>query len=289
MNLSFLGGGKKPKEQVIPGKGFVPVDRVREMAARGFSEPEMIDVLRRDGFSADEVDKALTQALRIGVTGEQPQRPPSQQFEQQQQNQNQRQEQNNQPVYQRPREPQNQPQGDFKWPSEQIAHEANQAKLPKKEQSNSNDGLPTLESIGSTQAQNQSQGPQQDASMPQIPETSLPDSYSQQYSSEDYVDYIVQQRMSEVTEKVKEFQNNYEDLQKKIVSLTEEMKNTSAKNSPVQNQVSAKIETFGETVTDVDNRLSGLEKAFKETLPELIDSVRTLSDVVQKVRKEKEQ
>ena len=281
MNLSFLGGGKKAKEQVIPGKGFVPVDRVREMAARGFSEPEMIDVLRRDGFSADEVDKALTQALRIGVTGEQPQRPPTQQFQQQQQPQPQQ--QPNQPIYQRPREPQ--PEGDFKWPSDQMAHEANQANLPKAPK---NDGLPTLESIGSAQSQNQT-GPQQDASMPQIPETSLPDSYSQQYSSEDYVDYIVQQRMTEVTEKVKEFQTNYEDLQKKIVALTEEMKATSSKNNPVQTQVASKIETFGETVTDVDNRLSGLEKAFKETLPELIDSVRTLSDVVQKVRKEKEQ
>jgi len=48
------------------------------------------------------------------------------------------------------------------------------------------------------------------------------------------------------------------------------------------------MESFSDTVTDVDNRLSGLEKAFKETLPELIDSVHLLSDLVQKVRKEKE-
>ena len=51
----------------------------------------------------------------------------------------------------------------------------------------------------------------------------------------------------------------------------------------------SKMEAFTETVTDVDNRLSGLEKAFKETLPALIDSVRALSDLVQKVRKEQQQ
>ena len=50
----------------------------------------------------------------------------------------------------------------------------------------------------------------------------------------------------------------------------------------------SKMESFAETVTDVDNRLSGLEKAFKETLPALIDSVRALSDLVQKVRKEQQ-
>jgi uncharacterized phage infection (PIP) family protein YhgE len=253
MELPFMH--KKQQPQIIPGKGFVPIDRVREMAARGFSEPEMIDILRREGFSADEVDKALTQALRVGVTGEHDQP---------------RQQEGWQPVYQRPQQEQQQ----FQWPSEAQAPPEPQ----QQEQQPTMGGLPTLQSLGA-EAQQQ---------MPQIPETSLPEGYySQQYSSEEYIDYIVQQRMGEVAEKVKEIGRRYDDLQKRLDEIISSLKNVATKEaSPQQTQIASKIDTFGETVSDIDNRLSGLEKAFKDTLPSLIDSVRALSDVVQKVRKE---
>jgi len=37
---------------------------------------------------------------------------------------------------------------------------------------------------------------------------------------------------------------------------------------------------------DVDNRLTGLERAFKDTLPPLIESVRSLSDLVERLKRE---
>jgi len=255
MDIPFMK--KKPQAQVIPGKGFAPIDRVREMASRGFSEPEMIDVLRREGFSADEVDKALTQALRIGVTGEQPQ-----------QQQAQMQQQQWQPVYQKVEQPQQQ----FQWPSQQQQPQQKQG---------SQGGLPTLQSL--------EMQPQGQDNMPQIPETSLPENYyQQQYSNEDYIDYVVQQRVTEITEKMNEYQQRHAELQRKIEDLSGQLSTMNTRSVPMQGQMSAKMEQFTDTVTDVDNRLSGLEKAFKETLPALIDSVRALSDLVQKVRKEQQ-
>lgn len=267
MDIPFMK--KKQTAQIIPGKGFAPIDRVREMASRGFSEPEMIDVLRREGFSADEVDKALTQALRIGVTGEQPQPQMQQQW---------------QPVYQRAEQPQQQ----FQWPSQQQMQPVPQQQVPqpimqqqppiqKQEPKATASGLPTLESL-------EMQQPQE--AMPQIPETSLPEGYySQQYSNEDYIDYIVQQRVTEITEKMQEFQSRYQDLQRKIEELSTDLRAANVKSGPVNSQMVSKMDQFSETVSDVDNRLSGLEKAFKETLPALIDSVRALSDLVQKAKR----
>jgi hypothetical protein len=68
MQLPFLG---KRKEQVeeSKGRGFVPTERVSELMSRGFSELDTIDVLRREGFSPDEIDKGLTQAIKEGVVG----------------------------------------------------------------------------------------------------------------------------------------------------------------------------------------------------------------------------
>jgi hypothetical protein len=258
---------------MIPGKGFVPIDRVREMAARGFSEPEMIDVLRREGFSADEVDRALTQALRVGVTGEQHQHDMMQNPQQQWQ-----------PIYQRAErqapQPQQQP---FQWPA--SGNQLPPEPLPEQHQpqlQQSIGGLPTLQAL---EAQNPKEQPQ---TVPQIPETSLPEGYySQQYSSEEYIDYVVQQRVGEVNDRIDEMNRRHKDLQRKMDEIMEAVKSQNKTEGIVQkDQIMVKIENFSETVADMDNRLSGLEKAFKDTLPALIDSVRALSDIVHKVKRE---
>lgn len=53
-----------------------PVERVKELSSHGFSEPEIIDVLRREGYTPQEIDLALTQALKEKLQSpiEQPQK-----------------------------------------------------------------------------------------------------------------------------------------------------------------------------------------------------------------------
>jgi len=41
-----------------------PVERVKELSSHGFSEPEIIDILRKEGYNPQEIDLALTQALK---------------------------------------------------------------------------------------------------------------------------------------------------------------------------------------------------------------------------------
>jgi hypothetical protein len=47
-----------------------------------------------------------------------------------------------------------------------------------------------------------------------------------------------------------------------------------------------KLDTFKEMLVETDARLSSLEKAFRETLPALIESVRGLTDLVGRVKRE---
>lgn len=212
VGLPFL---KKKEPEVIIGKGFIPVDRVREMATRGFSEPEMIDILRREGFSAEEIDKALTQALKIGVTGE----------------------------------------------AKPAKHEE-----PK---------LPTFEEIL-----------KETSPTPQMPETSLPPEYYQTYPTEEYIDYVVQSRMSEINEKINEFSIKYQELEKRIDQLNDQLSEILKTRSSENQVLLNRIDAFKENVDELNIKFSGLEKAFKETLPALIESVRALSDLVQRLKKE---
>jgi DNA-binding transcriptional MerR regulator len=211
--------GRKEPERIAFGKGYVPVDKVKELASKRLSEPEIIDSLRKEGFSADEIDKALTEALKSGVSGISP-------------------------------------------PAAQPTPT-----------------LPTLEQIQPPQPQAQE--------MPQIPETSLPEQYYQpEYAPEEYVEYLVKERTAEIDEKINEFMIRYQELEKRMAEVHEQISAMTKTRTSTEELILSKIESFKDLIGDVDTRLSSLEKAFKETLPALIEAVRTLSDLVQRVKKE---
>jgi len=231
---------KEPEKFASSGKGAVPIDRVRDLASRGYSEPDMIDSLRKEGFSADEIDRALTDALKMGISGLAP------------------------PVA-----------------------EASPAMLPQLEQFQ-----PTV------------------GAMPQMPETSLPQDYfqpqpqmqpqqwqqqswpqqtqqqPQSYGSEEYVEYLVKERMGQIDEKVQEFTIRYQELEKRVQAAYDQLTALTQTRTSEQQQILGKMDAWKDLMEDIDNRLSALEKAFKDTLPPMIESVRALSDLVERLKRE---
>ena len=222
VNLPFL---KKGEPEVMGRKGFVPTDRVGELASRGFSEPEMIDVLRREGFSSEEIDNALTQSLKSRAVGG--------------------------PGF---------PQESFDLP----AQESN---------------MPTMDQISAAQA------PKETANL-QVPESSLPSEYYHQYPTEEYVDLIVQSKMVELNERLSDFAVRYNELERRLEFINEQLNEFSKIRGGEQQQIINKMELFNESLLNSTSRMGSLEQAFKETLPALIESVRALTDLVQKMKKE---
>ncbi|MFH1623332.1 MAG: hypothetical protein ABIA12_02330 [Candidatus Aenigmatarchaeota archaeon] len=256
MKLPFLGESKKAEESA--GRGYVPTDRVRELTGRGFSELDTIDVLRREGFSPDEIDKALTQTLKEGVIGGpadvmqqqmpwQEQQPPVQQAHQQQPSQ----------------------YAPFP-PSRQSSAQPN-------EEQPEGLRLPTIEDLKPSRLESGS---------PAAPESSLPDEYYQGYPTEEYIDYVIQERTRDVMEKISEFSLRNRELEAKIRDMSERVAEMSKMRIGEQQQVLSTIEGLTDSVNDVNMRIAGLEKAFKDTLPALIESVRALCDLVGRVKRE---
>lgn len=218
--IKFFG---KSKEESPIGKGTVPTDRVRDLSGKGFSEPEIIDVLRKEGYGAEEIDRALTQTLKLGITGG-PVRPT---------------------------------------------------------------GLPTLEDIQAQQVQ--PFAATAEPVMPQMPERSL--TYPQQayppgYGTEELVESIVHEKMGEVDQKLNEFREKYAALERNISDLHHQLSVLSKGRSEAEDKILNKIESFKETLNDMNSKISSLDKAFKDALPALIESVRSLSDLVHRFKKE---
>jgi len=208
--IKLLGLGKRAEASPDLGKGFIPTDRVKELSDKGFSEPEIIDVLRKEGFSAEEIDRALTQALELRISG---------------------------------------------------APETH----------------PDFPMVGQPQA------PQ----IPQIPEPSL--QYPQpteDYGTEELVDSIIHERMADVDEKLAEFRVKHADLERNISNLHNQLLILTKGTSQTEQAIVAKLDSLKDELTDMNARMSSLEKAFKDALPALIESVRSLTDLVQRFKRE---
>jgi len=134
--------------------------------------------------------------------------------------------------------------------------------------------LPTLEEIAPK------------AQMPVMPETSLPAEYYQGYSPEEYLDYVLRERMGEIDERISEFISKYGEIERKMAEIHEQLSFLSKAKVSEEQILMSKIDSFKEAVDDVSARINSLEKAFKETLPALIESVRALSDLVQRLKRE---
>jgi len=216
MALSFLKK-REPETMESSGRGSLPIDRINELSGKGFPEHEMIDILRKEGYAADEIDKAMTQVLKLGVTGS--------------------------------------PQPSMSGPSE----------------------LPSLEQMQPMQQQ-----------MPQIPEASLPQEYyqPQQGASEEYIEYMIKERVGVVDQKINDFTIKHDELEKRLADVSSQLNNILQARTSEEQLILTKVDSIKDGLDDLVIRNESLEKAFKDTLPALIESVRSLSDLVQRLKRE---
>lgn len=234
MKMPFGGSKSSPRSG---GRGSVPVDRVREMTSKGFREVDVIDRLRREGYSPEEIDRALTQTLKQGVS--EPMSGPAPTF---------------------PPRQQGAPGGFDMGPG----------------------GLPTMEQLSS-----QMQAPAQPLQpLPSMPETSLPQEYYESYPTEEYIDYIVQEKMEDMENYINQFSTRYGEIERRIETIRDQIEEISRSRVDELQQMMAKMDEFKDALEEVGTRIGSMEKAFKDTLPALIESVRALSDLVQRMKRE---
>jgi hypothetical protein len=301
MKLNFLSGlGGKGKAEESKGRGYIPADRVRDLMGRGFSEIDTIDVLRREGFSPDEIDKGLTNAIKQGMNGSS-----NGAYPEEYANYNAGQQQQQQPqmpqmemtggasdAFQKYQEsvsgggPQQ-----FSQPVQQ-APQMQQQQTPSFPPRNDNSSSGSNSGSGSGSGAGGLHLPTMDdlqpskAEMPVVPESPLPDEYYQGYQTEEYIDFVVQERTKELMEKMREIAGHNKELDGNVKLMTDRVGELSKTRFEQQQQVSSSIDELTESVKEVNMRIAGLEKAFKETLPALIESVRALSDLAQRFRRE---
>jgi DNA repair exonuclease SbcCD ATPase subunit len=192
-----------------------PVERVKELSSHGFSEPEIIDVLRREGYSPQEIDIALTQALK-----------------------------------------------------EKLMSTSQEAKDEKKEK------IPSFEEVVKKVQPEQTE---------QTTQTLQAQSQYPQYSWEDYfnyIDYLIHSRVSEIAKEVEKINLKSQNLENRIEEIIRDFKEATKSREDHYDKILKKIEELNSSINELSKRINALEEIFKEILPALIDSVRSLSRLV---------
>jgi DNA-binding transcriptional MerR regulator len=195
-----------------------PVERVKELSSHGFSEPEIIDVLRKEGYNPQEIDLALTQALKEKLQA----------------------------------------------PSKEIKEEK------EKEEAK----LPTFEEVAKKVQTQQPAETTVQYIQPQV----------QQYSWEDYfnyIDYLIHSRISEISKELEKINLKNQNLEKRIEEVNQNVRQTIVAKEESYHQILRKMEEINSSLNELSQRVNALEEILKEILPALIESVRSLSKLIQ--------
>jgi len=244
--------GKKKEETK---KVYIPVDIVLRYSAQGLSEPDIIARLEEQGFAPDYIDKALRIALKEKVISGAPPTPM---------------EMAEGTLLEAPAPT---PFGAMETPTGPVPiGEVTRRPMPI--------GYPPERVVQSQQDFSQQFQGRSQEKMETQPATEI--------TVEEIIEAIVAERWKDFENRLESFekrdlqlQNQIEELRKKIASFENVLQEK-------EKTMISKLDEFGESMTGIEGRIGSIERVFKDFLPELTTNIRTMSDLVERMKKEKE-
>lgn len=106
-------------------------------------------------------------------------------------------------------------------------------------------------------------------------------------SVEEMVETIVAENLERVE---REFENAYseiDELKQKMEDIDDRVQELEVRDDEDQTQFIQKMDELEEDIDSYQARMGGLEKAFQQILPSLVDNVRDLTSLVQEIKQER--
>lgn len=105
------------------------------------------------------------------------------------------------------------------------------------------------------------------------------------YTMEDYIsyiDYLIQNRVSEISNQIKVMEAKYNELEKRLQEVVAGFKETENKNLNINKEIFDGIFRVENKIKELQSKIDSIESILKEILPLLIDSVRSLLNLMKK-------
>jgi hypothetical protein len=250
-----LFGKKKDMPPPPPPMGMRrnPISEVQLLSSRGLSEPEIIETLRREGYSTNEIDSAMKDALRSRISG----------------------------GYQPAPQQMPPPRRDYMRPEEQYAP---QPYTPQPAESFEGSEMPSGNDF--------EEPPEDDFDLPEEEpvQRRMPVVPSQRgmdkHELEELTEVLVEEKARELKKSMSGYDTRFQQMTNKISALEIEINSIKNERNQQLRDIEAKIDTYRETITELSGRTESMERALKDSLAPMLESLRSLSETI-KAMKEK--
>ncbi|MBU3897102.1 MAG: hypothetical protein KJ697_04185 [Nanoarchaeota archaeon] len=267
----FPFSSKKPEQQ----RAYIPVDLVQRYASQGMPEAEIISRLKGQGFSPGQIDTSLRAVLRERVAG------PS-----------------NIQRQQAPIPPQEHANIQEQFPSMQmIPKQTGEAipmpsrRPPEQSQFQPQEQRPQQQEFQQRQSPEfQQQRPRQFQSQMEEPEEHPKFTFEANDKFEAENDITLEEVIEGVVaEKWQDFEQRLANFEERDLQLAQQIQDIRTATKDVvklveskEQNLSGRFEQFGDSMSSIEGRIGSIEKIFKDFVPELSKSMRTISEMVEK-------
>ncbi len=251
--------GKKGKIYAEKAAKANPADRVSSLSKQGFSELEIIRMMRQEGYSPMEVDEGLRESLKAAAAPARPAEPASRTMTAEQW---------------RP-EPMPAPEMPELQPVEETG--VGLPRIP---------GVPAFEPRPAEEFQEEYQGPEPiyPEEMPPARPSGRADRGAREREMEDLAEVIVDEKMDAVREKIIDINDKIKEMAGRIAQLEARMEKMGGREETDVDEIKRKIDSYGESIDNMGTKVEGIESALRDNLQSMLQTMRSLSDAVKETR-----
>ncbi len=229
-----------PQTQASVPAMAIPFEEVSAMIQNGLSEAEIIQILKEEGFEFNQIDEALNRVLKTTVTGD---TPPA--------------------AAEAPPQNNGQQPADIKNP-QMFGHDF---------QAQSEFGS-TDEDFSPMNAQPQNSA-EMEKEMQEIEE------YNRRMEElEKTVNALVNEKIGRIDELKKNLELGMQTITKEVQTIKQEMDAELTKTEDFEGKETEDVLSITEKLADLEPRLKAIEKAFKDIVPNLVENVRDIRELL---------
>ncbi len=122
---------------------------------------------------------------------------------------------------------------------------------------------------------------------PEVPETGIMGMGMAPPSTgelEEIVESVVEEKWKDLQERLEDMHDRIDAIEGKITTLTVQVNTLKDAGTSERGSIESKIDEYKDSINGIESRIGSIERAFKETLPSMIDSVKSITEVVEKLK-----
>lgn len=298
-----------------------PTERVSSLYSQGLSEPEIIEVLKQEGFGPIQVDRAMTDVLRGAATGMprpaprqvqrfEPTAPPATPMEYPSRRLPARPPSYAEDMYAEspPEEPAYPPPSPQQQPPMRFMPGEPPLDFEEFKRANKDLGFPEISPqpersldmpeprpefrSGRPEMINDMDDLPDDEDEPPIPRLMRRDRprseqrLEKRHMLEELTEGVVEEKWTDFRKKVDDMNAMFHDLSQRISSLEQRLGMSQNEKRSDLIEIEGKIDTYKKSIDEVESRMESVERAMKDSLTPMMQTLRSLSDTI-KTLKEK--